>query len=642
MSRFQFPLPDIGEGVAEGEVVEWKVKEGDVVREDDVLCEVMTDKATVEIPCPVPGTVTKLRAAEGEVVAVGAYILDIEPAEGAHIPTITRHGDHDDEDDGEDEPAASAGTVTANTTGTATSTASGAALAELETQRPEGRRALATPYTRRLARTAGVDIERIKGSGEIGRVTPGDVERYVAALNGGGGAAAAVAPPVVPDLPALPEIPAVTAAAPVPAHEGPVETRVPIKGMRKRISDRMRLSKSMAAHFTYVDEVDVTELVRIRRDMKPLAAEQGVKLTYMPFIMKAVSSGLRRFPTLNGVTDDARGEFVIKHVQNIGVAVDTENGLIVPVVKQAGRRSLLDLAREVKRVADDARAGKSKLPDLKDGTFTITNAGNIGGLLATPVINYPEAAILGVHAIKKKPWVVDGEIVIRDIMYLSISIDHRMNDGATGAHIHEPRGGSPDQPAPAAAGRVDGRGAHAVRPRGRGGPRRGDGCRRGSRCARGGGRRPFWRRCERRNRRRARQRRRRDAPSNPVQSNLSRRPSRRRQALNETAEQSNRTAQQRSRRGRFRPTWTCSASCATTAPPTPSSPRDSPTPTRSRSTRRCAWSASSTRAACGCSARDASRSTARRWARRPRPSAARGACSPTTGSSPRCGRAARR
>ncbi len=448
MSVFQFPLPDIGEGVAEGEVVEWKVSEGDVVAEDDVLCEVMTDKATVEITSPLPGTVTKIRAAEGAVTPVGAILLDIEPAAGAHIPTVAQHGDHaPTNDDPEPAPAAPAAV---------TSTASGGATSELEVERPEGRRALATPHTRKVARTLGVDIERIRGSGDAGRVTEADVQRYATAANGGGGSAGGIAAAgaaaaagivagddsgvmgrggFVPDLPDLPAIPAAPPARKGTPSDGPLETRIPIKGVRKKISERMRLSKSMAAHFTYVDEVDVTELVALRRSLKAEAAEAGAKLTYLPFIMKAVISGLRKFPTLNGLTDDAKGEFVVKHYVNLGVAVDTDNGLMVPVVKNADQLTMLDLAREISRVAADARNGKSKLPDLQDGTFTITNAGNIGGLFATPIINYPEAAILGVHAIKQKPWIVDGEIKVRDIMYLSISIDHRMNDGATGAYF---------------------------------------------------------------------------------------------------------------------------------------------------------------------------------------------------------------
>jgi len=423
MKLFKFPMPDIGEGVAEGEIVTWHIQEGDDLAEDAVLCEVMTDKATVEITSPLPGKVLKLCYGEGEVVPVGAFILHIEPAPGAHIPTVAIHGDHDEEESAA-EPAAKPGAPAA---------AAPAAPAVEEFTRPDGERALATPYTRKLARTLGLDIETIRGTGDVGRVTPDDVERHTAAS---AQPAAAPAPePTAAPAPARAPVP-VPPPVRVPVAPGQLETRVPIRGLRKRIAEKMQASKNTAAHFTYVDEVDVTELVKARRELKVIAAERGAKLTYLPFIMKAVVSALRSFPTLNGLSDDAAAEFVIRHDLNFGIAVDTDNGLIVPVVKNVDQLSLLQLANEIARVAGDARNGKSKLEDLQGGTFTITNAGNIGGLFATPVINYPEAAILGVHAINRKPWVMEGDrIEVRDIMYLSISIDHRMNDGATGAHF---------------------------------------------------------------------------------------------------------------------------------------------------------------------------------------------------------------
>lgn len=433
MQLFEFRLPDIGEGVAEGEIVEWKVAEGAAVQEDQVLLEVMTDKATVEISNPVRGKIAKIVAKAGQVVPVGAVLVAIEPAAGAHVPTIAAHGSqdggHGGGGNGHGAPPAPPAAVPAP-------------APEPEFRRPAGERALATPYTRKMAREAGLDIETIRGTGEVGRVTEDDVKRAIAARSAPAPVAAkpAAAPAAAPSLSeqvAAQPAPARVAPtpAPLPIAPGARETRVPIRGLRKKISERMHLSKSTAAHFTYVDEVDVTDLVKLRSELKEAAAKRGAKLTYMPFIMKAIVSALRSFPTLNGVTDDARQEFVVKHYFNFGVAVDTEDGLIVPVVKDVDRRSMIDLAVELDRVATDARNGKSKLDDLKDGTFTITNAGNIGGLFATPVINYPEAAIVGVHAIKQKPWIVNGEIKVRDIMYLSISIDHRMNDGATGARF---------------------------------------------------------------------------------------------------------------------------------------------------------------------------------------------------------------
>jgi pyruvate dehydrogenase E2 component (dihydrolipoamide acetyltransferase) len=426
-SLFEFPLPDIGEGVAEGEIVEWKVKEGDAVAEDQEMVEVMTDKATVPITSPVRGTVKKIVAEAGSVVPVGAVLVQIEPAAGAHVPTVAAHGD------GHAKPAAAK--APARTEAPTAVVAAAPAVADF--QRPAGQRALATPYTRRLAREAGLDIERIEGTGEAGRVTEDDVKKRAAGGRAAPTKAAAPAPSLseqvaarAPAAAATPKyVPAAIASTPGK------ETRVPIRGLRKKISDRMHQSKTTAAHFTYVDECDVTALVKMRSDMKEKAAKRGVKLTYMPFIAKAIVSGLQQFPSLNGVTDDAKSEFAIKHYFNFGVAVDTDQGLIVPVVKDVDKRSLLDLAHEIERVASEAREGKSKLEDLRDGTFTITNAGNIGGLFATPIINYPEAAIVGVHAIKKTPRVVGDKIEIRDVMYLSISIDHRMNDGAIGARF---------------------------------------------------------------------------------------------------------------------------------------------------------------------------------------------------------------
>jgi pyruvate dehydrogenase E2 component (dihydrolipoamide acetyltransferase) len=479
-SLFEFPLPDIGEGVAEGEIVEWKVREGDQVKEDQVLLEVMTDKATVEISSPVRGTVKELLVQAGETAPVGAVLCRIEPAAGAHVPTIAAHGGGhapapakkaEQSAPKEQAPAkaapapaaakaepsqakAAAGAAKPLPSGTGPRSAKASELPETpqppetaeeeetagepepapdaapkKPARPEGRRALATPFTRKLAREAGLDIEQVDGTGDGGRVTEQDVRSAAEAAKAPKPAARPATKPAPRErAPSLSE----QIAAPAPSGG---ETRIPIRGLRKRISERMHQSKSTAAHFTYVDDCDVTELVALRGKMKERAAKRGVKLTYMPFIAKALVSAFQQFPGLNGVTDDAAAEFVIKHYYNFGIAVDTEQGLIVPVVKDVDKRSLLDLAQEMDRVATEARDGKSKLEDLKDGTFTITNAGNIGGLFATPIINYPEAAILGVHAIKKAPRVVNDEIQIRDVMYLSISIDHRMNDGATGARF---------------------------------------------------------------------------------------------------------------------------------------------------------------------------------------------------------------
>ncbi|MFT7463146.1 MAG: pyruvate dehydrogenase E2 component (dihydrolipoamide acetyltransferase) [Pseudohongiellaceae bacterium] len=438
LEEVNFSLPDIGEGVAEGEITQWLVAEGDSVIEDQPMLEVMTDKATVEIGSPVDGKVLKLLHEEGATVPVGNVLLILGAVGGA--PGLPSHG--------HGAPAASAAATAAPATPASPGApASPAAPASLDAAprastlsdtglpaRGDGtRRVRAAPAVRRLARELGVDIAAVEGSGPQGRVTMADVTSAgsapVAAAVGGPAAATAT-------LGSVPTPPRPAAPLPSPVMvEIKGDERVPLRGMRKRIAAQMRLAKQTAAHFTYVEEIDVTELVNVRKGAKAHAAERGVKLTYLPFIIKATCAGLREFPILNSSLDEAAGELVYHGAINMGVAVDTPNGLIVPVVRNADTKSMLQTATEVSELAQRARDGKTRQDDIGGGTFTITNAGNIGGLLATPVINVPEVAILGVHAIRQRPWVVDGEIVIRDIMYLSISLDHRVVDGAVGARF---------------------------------------------------------------------------------------------------------------------------------------------------------------------------------------------------------------
>jgi len=381
---FEFKLPDIGEGIHEGEIVKWLVKEGDVVEEDQPLVEVMTDKATVELPSPVAGTILEIRAKEGEVVQVGSVLVVIG-AEGEEPKPDGREAE---------EPV-------------------GVAAQAAQKAPAKRRRVLATPATRRLARELGVDITQIEGTGPGGRITDEDVRRFAEGAPVGAKVAreeASAAPPVEE-----------------------LEERIPLRGIRRRISDHMIHAVTTAAHFTYVDEVDVTELVRIREELKALAEGQGVKLTYLPFIVRASVAALKKHPYLNASIDHERGEIVLKRYYNIGIATATEEGLLVPVIKGADRLSILEIAREIERLAAAAREGKIALEDLKGGTFTITSLGAMGGLFATPIINTPESAILGVHEIKKRPVVIEGEIVIRDVMLIALSFDHRLIDGHVGA-----------------------------------------------------------------------------------------------------------------------------------------------------------------------------------------------------------------
>lgn len=448
----EFKLPDIGEGIHEGEIVRWLVKEGDSVNEDQPIAEVMTDKATVEITSPYKGTVAKLHAAEGQSVLVGATIIEIDETGGGGAPKAAPAA-----------PAAAAPAPSAPKPASAPSVAPPPVPTVARPSAPMPPPAprmpapepvmaepmaaasgpvLATPATRKLARELGVDLRSLAGTGPRGRVTKEDVERRA---QGGAQAAPPIAMPPAPRVPA-PASPNPAAAVPAPPRPSlpsppPVpfvpggETRIPLRGLRKKIAEQMALSKRTAAHFTYVEEVDVTDLVKFRGDAKELAKEKGAKLTYLPFIMKAIVNGLKQFPMLNSMLDDEKSEIVQKHYFNFGIAVDTPGGLVVPVVKNVDKLSILELAREIERVASAARESTIALDDLRGGTFTITNAGNIGGLFATPVINFPQVAILGVHKISKKPVVRGDKIEIGDVMYLSISIDHRVVDGADGARF---------------------------------------------------------------------------------------------------------------------------------------------------------------------------------------------------------------
>jgi len=401
-----FKLPDIGEGIAEGEIVKWKVSEGDAVREDQPLVEVMTDKATVEIPSPRKGVIRRIVALEGKVVPVGSVIVVIDesglPANSVGASSAAAG-------------AAPAVHAVAAVGSHAPVASHDSAVAMAERPVVASGKVLATPATRKLARDLGVDIGQVTGSGPRGRVMKDDVRSFA------GGKKAPSAP----------------AAASMPSHAPAAgrEERIPVRGLRRRIAQHLVHSKHTAPHFTYVEECDMTEMVELRVKAKDIADKRGVKLTYLPFIMKALVIGLKEFPLLNASMDDERQEVVLKRYYNLGVATAAPEGLVVPVVKDCDKRSILDLAREVDRVSEDARQGKSKLEDLQGGTFSITSLGALGGILATPIINHPEVAILGVHKIAKRPVVRDDQIVIRHIMYLSISLDHRVVDGVVGAQF---------------------------------------------------------------------------------------------------------------------------------------------------------------------------------------------------------------
>ncbi|HEX2574562.1 MAG TPA: dihydrolipoamide acetyltransferase family protein [Polyangia bacterium] len=389
---FDFRLPDIGEGVIEGEVVRWLIKEGDPLREDQPMVEVMTDKATVEIPSPKAGRVARIMVPEGKICKVGQVMVTIELDGVAAHPVITAPP----KPPGPPEPPQPPGPPGGMSRG----------------------KVLATPATRKLARDKGVDISLLRGTGRDGRVTRQDV---LAAL---GGAREPVSPPGV-------ELPPIAPAPPTRVEPGDEE--IDFKGVRKKIAENMARSKQKAAHFTYVEECDATELVQLRERARKRIEERGVKLTYLPFIIKAVIAGLKKYPIVNSTLDEARGKIVLRKRYHIGVAAASEAGLIVPVVRDADRKSIADIARELVELSEKAKTGKATREELTGSTFTISSLGAIGGLLATPIINYPEVAVLGVHKIQQRPVVRDGQIVIRDMTNFSISLDHRIVDGYEGA-----------------------------------------------------------------------------------------------------------------------------------------------------------------------------------------------------------------
>ncbi|MFC7392399.1 dihydrolipoamide acetyltransferase family protein [Scopulibacillus cellulosilyticus] len=400
---YSFKLPDIGEGIHEGEIVKWFVKPGDEVKEDDVLAEVQNDKSVVEIPSPVDGKVLEIKADEGTVAVVGDVIVTLD-AEG-HEGDDAEESAAEDTKEEQQETEAKADNKEEKQ--------------EAASAKNNDSRVIAMPSVRKYAREKGINISEVHGSGNNGRILKEDVDQFVS----GGGQAAEKAD----------EKPAETAAqkaAPVPAQAG-LETREKIRGIRKAISNAMVHSKHTAPHVTLMDEVDVSKTVAHRKEFKAEAAEQGIKLTYLPYVVKALVSALKEFPALNATIDDENEEIVYKHYYNIGIATDTDAGLVVPVIKDADRKSMYQMATEISEYATKARDGKLAAEDMKGGSCTITNIGSAGGQWFTPVINHPEVAILGIGRIAEKAIVRDGEVVVAPVLALSLSFDHRLIDGAT-------------------------------------------------------------------------------------------------------------------------------------------------------------------------------------------------------------------
>lgn len=428
-------LPELAESVVEGEVTAWLVEVGSPVAVEQPLVEVMTDKVTVELPSPFAGVLVDQVAAVGDVVRVGAVLGRIDDGAGAAAGAARSAAPADPAGDEDDGDARSLFRASASDDGPllqvrrsgggAAQPPAPAAPAPLP-RGPFGR-VVAVPAARRLARELGVPIERIEGSGPHGRVRVADVERHAGATAGGAGAADAGATGV--GLPAAPRYR-------TPSGYDTRERRIPLRGLRRVIAQQLSASHLHTVRTLHVDEADVSGLVRMRETLKPRAEARGVSLSFLPFVMRALAQTLRAYPALNSSLDEAAGEVVLKDYVNLGLAVATDAGLVVPVIRDAERRTLLELAGESQRLAAAARAGTLTPDEVAGSSFTVTNIGSIGGLFSFPIINAPDAAILGVHTIKKRPVVLDDDsIVARPMLYLSLSFDHRLVDGAEAARF---------------------------------------------------------------------------------------------------------------------------------------------------------------------------------------------------------------
>ncbi|HJK95614.1 MAG TPA: dihydrolipoamide acetyltransferase family protein [Polyangiaceae bacterium LLY-WYZ-14_1] len=532
MALYEFKLPDIGEGVTEGEIVEWHVAPGQSVREDDPMVEVMTDKATVTIGAPKDGTIQETRFGVGDIAPVGdvLVVLDVGGADNTDDTAPADAPSGPAGEGGRETPAAAGPSTSAGAVTTPTGTATGAehppgeppaaparpapvagsgatAVGDLQdrlpgtelpgppsvergaqagpsqgAQRVNGQvgngpgsrtpgsngsgqgtfveKPLATPATRKLARDLDVDLRTVPPTGDGGRVTKEDVER--AAYAGGrlarqddgpaasgpaasppSGAAAPASPSSGPDgqakapgqAPGTAATRAPVVITPPKGDAAALEDRKPFVGIRRKIAERMQTAKNTAAHFTFVEECHVDRLVALRKRMKPVAAEQGATLTFLPFIVKAVVAALRKFPVLNSALDESTNELVYRRYYDVGIAAQTDQGLMVPVLRGADRLSLVEIAKELARLGEGARNGTLSPGELSGSTFTITSLGKTGGLFATPVLNFPEVGILGIHQIKERPVVRDGAIEVGQVMLLSLSFDHRIVDGAVGAEF---------------------------------------------------------------------------------------------------------------------------------------------------------------------------------------------------------------
>lgn len=402
----EFALPPVGEGLYEVELVRWIVKPGDVVKPGQSLLEVLSDKATMEVPSPFAGTIQSLVANAGLKVKVGQQILTYTPSGQAVAESIpgkqtVHHG----------------GQSRRDSEATATIAILDRPAPEATPVRPGNGSAIAAPSVRHLARKLGIDLLKVRGTGPAGRILLDDLAPLLKPSNG------------------TPNTAAKTAGTDTSKLDfGIAGTTVKLAGIRRKIAERMVISTRTIPHYSYIDEFDSTELVKLRSQLRDPLAKAGVKLTYLAFFVKAVAKALRDVPIVNSTFNEETQEIKLHDHYHIGIAVAAPSGLIVPVIHDADRRDIYSIAHEIERLSNDAKAGKSRLEDLRGGTFTVTSVGGIGGLISTPIINHPEVGILGVGKVVKRPvYDAAGELRPGEIIFLSFSFDHRIVDGAVGA-----------------------------------------------------------------------------------------------------------------------------------------------------------------------------------------------------------------
>lgn len=411
--KFEFRFPDIGEGITEGTLMKWLVKEGENIEEGQSVAEVETDKVTTEIPSPRTGVVSELKVEEGDVINVGDVFITIDTS--GEVDEIDKKEESVEKKEiVEEETAGVVGEVIASSEEIPPSTEE-----IVLSKKPEKVKVLATPVARKMAKDLGVDIRKVKGTGPNGRVMKEDIIKAKDAMMKSKEES---------------KISQIQYEESILVEDERIE-RIPLTRIRKTIAEQMTLSRFTIPHTTAMDEIDVTELYEFRKKYKDILIEEEVKLTFLPFIVKGVIAVLKELPEFNSSLDEENDELILKHFYHIGIATDTDRGLMVPVLRDGDKKSIVEIAKEIEDLSSRAKNNQIELHELKGSTFTITNYGSIGGYFGIPIINYPESAILGVGRIVKKPIVKDDEIVIARVLPLSLSYDHRIIDGASGARF---------------------------------------------------------------------------------------------------------------------------------------------------------------------------------------------------------------